>query len=135
MALLDRSLMTGAVTTEQWTELLTSIGIPASNAKTYTSEFVNNDITENDLINLDKTILQETINITSLGHQLKILRLGKKSVENRSNIREADSTSKSENYAYKSPSASAAVTCASIITSIRTIISSIISIKRGDNPG
>ena len=104
------SQMPGAATEVEWTELLMCIGIPESSAKTYAATFVNNDITESDLIDLDKDTLKETMNISSLGHQLKIVRLGKRN-ELKSNVTVApDSTSDNEHTpVYKSPSASASV--------------------------
>ena len=87
--------MAGATTSDEWTDLLVSIGIPASNAKTYSSEFVKNDLSRCDIVDIYKAILQESINITSLGHQLKILCLGKQGGNN-SNLRDADSTSSNE---------------------------------------
>ena len=104
--------MAGATTSDEWTDLLVSIGIPASNAKTYASDFVKNDLTQCDIVDLDKATLRESINITSLGHQLKILRLGKQeeTTVSSSNLRDADSTSNNEHkQTYKSPSAAASV--------------------------
>ena len=44
--------MAGATTSDEWTDLLVSIGIPASNAKTYASDFVKNDLTQCDIVDL-----------------------------------------------------------------------------------
>ena len=71
---------------------------------------MNNNLTESDLIDLDKDTLKECINITSLGHQLEIPRLGKRNDLNSNVTVAGDSTSDNElSSLYKSPSALASV--------------------------
>lgn len=58
---------------DSWTNFFTSIGIPDTNAETYATEFVGNQLTETELQQLDKNTLKKDLKVSVLGHQLKIL--------------------------------------------------------------
>ena len=96
----------------QWTEILSSIGIPSPESEEYASVFVKSRLSRNDLADLDKETLRG-LNVTTLGDQLKILRLGKSG--NNDNTAQAGKTADSRQ-SYKCPSASASVKLPEITT-------------------
>ena len=100
----------------EWVELLSSIGIPNDESKVYATEFVKSRLSRTDLQDLDKETLH-SLNVTILGDQLKILRLGKESVSSTTTIMEADSSTSGKT-SYKCPSASASVKLPCITTSM-----------------
>ena len=59
-------------TADKWAELLISIGIPSTPAKSYAEIFADNELCEEDIPDLTKEILL-SLSITTLGHQLKII--------------------------------------------------------------
>ena len=66
-------------TEPQWAEFLTSAGITDEPARTtYAQAFVANGMTETSIPTLDKEALVE-IGVTTLGHRLSILTIGKSS--------------------------------------------------------
>ena len=56
----------------QWTEILSSIGIPSPESEEYASVFVKDRLSRNELADLDKETLRG-LNVTTFGDQLKIL--------------------------------------------------------------
>ena len=95
-------------TADKWAELLISIGIPSTPAKSYAEIFADNELHEEDIPDLTKEILL-SLSITTLGHQLKIIRYGKRSQATRDIKTDPDIASKESSQIYKSPSASASV--------------------------
>ena len=114
----------------QWVELLSSIRIPDEESQAYAAEFAQNRISREDLADLDKETLR-SLNITTLGDQLKILRLGKQASSQSEQttqqvtlqevpsqqVIEADSATQSR-ASYKCPSASASVKLPCITTNM-----------------
>ena len=88
-------------TLEDWKSLLESNGIPPPLAAQYASILSDNGISSSDVLDLDKLSL-ENIGIKLLGHQLKILRLG------RPKIKQEEASQAGKHHAeYKRPSAPA----------------------------
>ena len=97
-------------TLEDWKSLLESNGIPPTPAAQYASILSNNGISSSNVLDLDKLSL-ENIGIKLLGHQLKILRLG------RPIIKQEEASQSGEHHAeYKRPSASASAKLPTIST-------------------
>ena len=59
-----------------WATEFIKAGIPTSDASFYAAQFEKDSLTISDIPDLDKETLS-SLKITTLGHQLKILRLGK----------------------------------------------------------
>ena len=67
------ALRTGS---NDWQELITKIGIPADSARTYVKTFVEESITKDSLIMIDREVLKE-LGVTTMGHALAIIKLAK----------------------------------------------------------
>ena len=74
----DLNMMLQVRTSYEWTTFLTPTGIPSAAAETYAIKSVENYLTQLDLPDLDKTIVN-TLSIIVLWDQLAILHLAKNS--------------------------------------------------------
>ena len=91
-----------------WATEFIKAGIPTSDASFYAAQFEKDSLTLSDIPDLDKETLS-SLKITTLGHQLKILRLGKDQHNVNSNKNSNNSPSESSTASYKCPSAAASI--------------------------
>ena len=104
----DLNMMLQVRTSYEWTTFLTPTGIPSAAAETYAIKSVENYLTQLDLPDLDKTIVN-TLSIIVLWDQLAILRLAKNS-SNTAPSQQPDSSSTNQTpQGYKNISVPASV--------------------------
>ena len=97
-----------ATTPDEWTKLLLSVEIPATEAQSYATTLMTNRLTHLDLPDLDKMTLS-SFEITVLGDQLAILRLARQSTTIQMNQPDSTSNTQQSHPVYRNPSASASV--------------------------